>query len=84
MNTSTSADERMLRAILFRRDAKSGIREIMMYVRARESIKDPMLWPARPTLSMIGVKNGLDRLRSDLVTLSRMLHRKTHHLVAIV
>lgn len=74
----------MIRTYLFRRDAKTGTKEIMQYLRARETISDPMLWPARPNLSLIGVKNGLDRLRSDLDWLSRIIHRKVQHLISIV
>lgn len=84
METSSQPTERLIRAMIFRREAKTGIGEIMTYLRARKTIKDPMFWPPRPVLSLIGVKNVIERLRSDLDTLEMFHNRKTSHLISIV
>lgn len=84
MSASNYTSERTIRAMIFRREAKAGIGEIMTYLRARKAIKDPMFWPPRPVLSFIGVKNVLGRLRADLDTLEMFYGRKTSHLISIV
>lgn len=66
MSYNESVADRRTRALLFRKENKAGVKEIIQYLRQRELIEDPLLWPSRPELSFIGVKNGIERLRSDL------------------
>lgn len=73
-----------MRATLGRRDAKAGVVDIMGYMRERQVVKDPMLWPPRPALTIIGVKNALERLRSDFEIIDELTGHSTYDLIPIV
>ena len=76
--------DRQIRANIFRKDAKAGTKDIITYLRRRAACADPLLWPPRPTLTVIGVKNSLERLRSDLLTIESHTGKNTTNLVRIV
>ena len=77
---SSEADKTGARAYLFRPDTRAGLKEVMEYFRIRDMYKDPWKWPERPALHLVGFKNLIKRLRTDLETYMEWSgHSTTRH-----
>lgn len=65
---SSEADRTGARAYIFRPDTRAGLKEVMEYFRMRDIHKDPWKWPERPQVNVVGLKNMMRRMRTDLET----------------